>query len=245
MHRCFAPPASWSDDGTVRLTPCESHHLCTVLRVQAGGTVAVFDGAGRLAQARVEQAQPDAAMLRVMDSVCAIPCGGTQVSVIQALPKGHSMDAIIEKCTEIGVASIYPVTTARCVVRLSPDQALKRAERWARIAVSAAKQCRTPVLPAIAPVGRLADVPADLFDCCLVATLAPGLERLHAVLDRIKPRQPDRVAVVIGPEGDLTADEVARLVQAGAIPVSFGGNTLRVETAAVYAASVLTYELSA
>jgi len=244
MHRCHAAPDRWEADGAIDLSPRESHHLAHVMRIPEGARVAVFDGAGRTAEARVERIAAGAVRLCTLPGTESRAAAGTPITLIQALPKGGRMDDIIAKCTEIGVASILPVVTDRCVARLTPEQATKRLARWERVAVSAAKQCRTPVLPAIAPAGRLADVPFDLFDACLVATLVPGLVPLHVAIDRLKPLRPARVAVVIGPEGDLTSDETAALVAGGGVAVSFGPNTLRTDTAAIYAVSVLIYEFT-
>ena len=245
MHRCHAAPERWEADGGIRLSARESHHLATVMRVPEGTRVAVFDGAGRTAEARVERIAPDAVLLRVLPGTQATAADGTQIILVQALPKGGRMDDIVVKCTEIGAAAIMPVVTDRCVARLAPDQAAKRLARWERLAVSAAKQCQTPALPAIAPVGRLKDIPFDLFDACLVATLAPGLVPLQTAIERLLPRRPARVAVVIGPEGDLTPDETAALVAGGAVAVTFGPNTLRTDTAAIYAVAVLTHAFRA
>lgn len=245
MHRCHAAPDQWGHDGRVRLSERESHHLTAVMRLTPGAAVGVFDGIGRTAQARVETVGPDGVVLTLTGDVRQDPVLESQVTLVQALPKGGRMDDIVTKCTEIGVACVMPVISERCIVRMTPEQAIKRHARWERVAVSAAKQCGTPVLPAIAPVSRLSDMTPDLFDACLVATLAPDLVPLHTAVEDLVGMRPARVAIVIGPEGDLTPDETDRLLAGGATGVTFGPHTLRTDTAAIYAVSVLTYAIRA
>jgi len=166
------------------------------------------------------------------------------IALIQAIPKGARMDLVIEKATELGVARIIPVITDRSVVRLDAKQARKRAGRWDRIALSASKQCGTPWLPEIDPVQSYSRAIERLgeFDAVLLGSLVEGTQPLRTVIDSLREQAPASIAVIIGPEGDLTPGETDAAVEAGARPVSFGDLTLRVETAALYAASVLAHE---
>ncbi len=242
MHRCFIEPGRWADGGILP-SDAEAHHLRDVLRAEDGDTVAVFDGAGREARATVRLAADGMLTLEVSEigSAAQRAC---DIALIQAIPKGARMDLVIEKATELGVARIIPVITDRGVVRLDAKQARKRAERWKRIARSASKQCGTPWLPVIDPAqpyGRAIDRLGE-FDAVLLGSLVEGTQPLRMVIDSLREQAPASIAVIIGPEGDLTPAETAAAMEAGARPVSFGDLTLRVETAALYAASVLAHE---
>ncbi len=242
MHRCYAAPERWASDGAVALSPAESRHVFHVLRLRAGDRVDVFDGRGRVARGRLTGGDERAVV--AVDETVRAPSMPLSIELIQALPKGRNMDLIVEKATEIGVHVIHPVVTARCIVQPVGDRLRERPARWERIARSAAKQCGTNWLPEIRPVRPLDEVLVPgAFDCLLAGTLAPGLRMLHEVVNGLHATPPRRLGLIIGPEGDLTADEVARVVGLGGIPVCFGGNVLRVETAALYALSVLAYEL--
>ena len=135
--------------------------------------------------------------------------------------------------------------TDRGVVKLEDERADKRTERWQRIAVEAAKQCRTAWIPQVHPVEPLSAVlgrPLAL-DVLLIGSLEPGAIPLRQCMREIKGRAPKSVGLLIGPEGDFSPGEFELARKAGALPVSYGTQVLRVETAALYGLCVLAYEL--
>jgi 16S rRNA (uracil1498-N3)-methyltransferase len=235
------------------LRPEEEHHLLDVLRASIGDEVAAFDGAGRQCRARVCPATAgggrNAGGFRVvLEVVSSIGATFTPVAItlIQAIPKGRHMDWIVEKATELGASEIWPVITERCVVRIGLEDAGAKSERWHRVAISAAKQCTTDFVPRVRRVERLRDVLADVaagHDLFLVGSLQPDARPFKEVLSAARAAGVRRAAVLIGPEGDLTHEEMDWALQKGATPVSFGRRVLRVETAALYSLSVMAYEL--
>jgi 16S rRNA (uracil1498-N3)-methyltransferase len=169
-----------------------------------------------------------------------------EIILYQALPKGARWDWLIEKATEIGASRIVPLITERSEVRPSGrgegDGAAPA--RWRRIALSAAKQCGIARLPEIPGAVRPRDW-AALFadsDRVLMGVLDPAAPPLRRVLETLRSAPPSRLGILIGPEGDLTPAEISAATEAGALPVSFGPNTLRVETAALFALSVVRNE---
>lgn len=248
MHRCLVSPAAWNDSA-IRLTESEEHHLLDVLRAQPGDRVTLFDGQGHEALAQIsllprtgKPGAPRIAMTLVEMVRTVQP--GVSITLIQALPKGQRMDWIVEKATELGASVILPIITERVVARLSEKQKTERRDRWQRIAASAAKQCQTNWIPEIGPVGNLSDAvrSCSTVDLLLVGALTPDARPLRAVLREAGGENPRTVALLIGPEGDLTAAELAEAGRAGAVPVSFGSVVLRVETAALFGLSVLASE---
>ena len=248
MHRCWVSPDAW-DDRDLRLSPEETHHLLNVLRAAPGELVTVMDGRGREAEARLttvgaERGASRRVVLEVVGKVRAVQ-PAVYLTLMQALPKGQRMDWIVEKATELGVSEILPVTTEHVVARLREGQKDARRERWQRIAQSAAKQCRTSWVPEVRPVCAFADAlavcaKADLF---LVGALTPEARLLRTVLEEAaKKSHPRSLALLIGPEGDLSSAELAEAGRAGAVPVSFGPWVLRVDTAALFGLSVLVSE---
>jgi 16S rRNA (uracil1498-N3)-methyltransferase len=237
MHRCLITPADW-DSHRIELPRDEAHHLRHVLRVGDGAAVRVCDGRGREAEATVALEGTDTVILHLLDTIQSLSPGVT-LSLIQAVPKGSRMDLIIEKGTELGVTRFLPVATARGIVKGDKH------DRWQRIAISAARQCGVgwiPEIDAVAPlvealVSRAED---DLF---LVASLESDAQDLQTVLSAARDRNVTAVTVLIGPEGDLTTEEYALAREQGAIPVSLGPLVLRVETAALYVAATVGYEL--
>ncbi len=246
MHRCYVEPESWSDSEVLPSSASE-HHLVNVLRVSAGEMVEVFDGKGRHACARVDLSRGRRVVL-VLERCEISPKPVFSISLMQALPKGARMDLIIEKATELGVSCIFPVMTERVVVRLKDSEKRdERRSRWQRIAINAAEQCGVDRVPEVKPLADLADVVAvgRNFDLFLVGALSADAKPFREVLQNAVGHGKRSALILIGPEGDLTPLELKLSIDAGAVPVSFGSNVFRVETASIFAISVLTYELSA
>lgn len=245
MRRFRVNPSDWTSD-TITLREAEAHHLLHVLRARVGDAVSVIDGQGREAVAVVAETRPDATVIL---HVCrqgppaerpAIP-----ITLLQALPKGARMDWIVEKATELGAARIVPVLTDRCVARPDEDRAERRHERWQRIAAESAKQCGTSWIPSVAPLCTLDQALGERPEggLLIVGALTPGTRHLRSVLDAVAAQPVSGVALLVGPEGDLTEAELRLSIDRGAVPVSFGPRVLRSETAAIFGLSVLAYAL--
>ncbi len=155
----------------------------------------------------------------------------------QALIRSQPMDWLIRKATELGVNTIQPVLTERCVARTR-----ERPERWQRTVVSAAEQCGAVWMPEIRPVRTWTE---------WCATLPAAEHRvIGALLDSPPPlrhvlrnwQAPRRIEVWIGPEGDFTAAEIEAALAGGVEPASFGPLVMRVETAALFALAAIRYE---
>jgi 16S rRNA (uracil1498-N3)-methyltransferase len=242
MYRCLVSPADL-DRGRLRLPPGPAHHVGRVLRCAPGDRIELFDGAGRAAAAELEAVTQDEVTARVIEplSADAAAPAGPRVVLLQALPKGRLMDWIVEKATEIGVDAVIPVLARRSVSRPGEERVGARAERWRRIAEAATRQCGGATVPRIdgpCILGQALDA-AGPMDLLLVCCVSPGAESLSHVLSRRFPAA-GAVGLMIGPEGDWAPEEVAEAVARGGVAVSLGRRVLRVETAALYALSVVT-----
>ena len=159
------------------------------------------------------------------------------------------MDFIVQKAVEIGAAEIFPLLSARTVVRLDPESAAKKQTKWESVAIEAAKQCGQNWLPQV----HIPRTPNDFFanagriDLRLVGSLQPGARHLKEILAEYEEghggARPASVLMVIGPEGDFTPAEIASARTHGCAPLTLGPIILRVETAAIYCLSILSYEL--
>lgn len=240
--RCYVDPASWRAD-EMDLAETEVHHLHTVLRARVGSRIALFDGRGRSAEAEILQIDRHAARLRVLQQQVQPP-PAVEIALIQGVPREQKMDLVIQKATELGITRILPVQTDYAVMRVRSDNEVSKRERWQKIALNAAKQCGGAWLPEIAPVQGLADCLSTMpaVDLLVVCSLEPDARPLRDIVAQAKPTQPRSLAVIVGPEGDLSADERAAARNAGARSASLGSSVLRSETAALYVLSVLTYE---
>ena len=242
--RCYVAPAAWRGS---TLTPdaAEVHHLINVMRARDGDRIEVFDDAGRTGTAQIERIGKRDAVLRLLEQQTH-PRPTPELILVQALPREATMDCIVQKAVELGAAAILPVLATRCVVRLKTDQFAEKSARWHRIALNAARQSHTTWLPRIAQVQTLESFfqTQEKFDLWCVGSLAANAQPLHTVLSATRIKALQRVAVLIGPEGDLTPEEYRAAEQAGAVPVALGTNVLRVDTAAIFALSILRYELA-
>lgn len=242
--RCFVDPAGW-ENPVVRLSRDDSHHLTDVLRAGMGTRVVVSNGQGGLADAEIIAVSGEGVDVRILDRRNAAG-DGIMITLIQSVPKAQKMDWIIQKAVEIGVWSILPVMTDRGVVKLEEERADKRTVRWQRIAVEAAKQCRTAWIPKVEPVEPLAAVLARPLpvEVLLIGSLESDAVPLKASLAAVLEQKPRSIGLMIGPEGDFSPREFELARKAGARPVSYGSRVLRVETAAIYGLCVLQYELN-
>jgi 16S rRNA (uracil1498-N3)-methyltransferase len=189
--------------------------------------VTLFNGDGREYPAEVVATGKRSVVLQVAAAVAADRELGFELVIGSALPKGDRADYLIEKLTELGATRFVPLITARSVVL--PKDA--KTEKFARMVVEASKQCGRNRLMAVDPPQvwaefvRRSDVPRTR----LVLHAEPGVEPFGLHPDAIRAG----VVAAIGPEGGLTAEEVAGAVAVGWRPVSLGPRVLRVETAAV------------
>lgn len=229
---CGAPLAAGQE---VELRDETLHYARNVLRLDAGATLAVFDGLGHEFSATVVAASkrsltllPGAALETPADT-------GPGIHLGIGLSRGERMDWVIQKSTELGVSSITPLLLARCNARFEETRAENRLRHWKQVAISACEQCGRARLPLI-------EHPATLEHWLAQHPDTAGLV-LHTrdsptrALDTI----PAAMRLLIGPEGGLDSTEFASAVAAGLLPWSLGPRVLRTETAPIAALAILQF----
>ncbi len=224
------------EKGLVVLSSEESHHLARVLRVQLGQEITLFDGQGGVADAVIESVSRTVVEVRVSNH-WKIPKSGVEIDLIQAVPKPDRWELVLQKAVELGATTIRPILTQHTEFKPNP----KKQERWGKIVLNAAQQCEVRWLPILQPLEKFSTLLPTLgnYDLVLIGSLYEGTRPFRDVPMVGKKK----VALLIGPEGDFTSEEVDLAVSAGAIPVSFGDRILRTETAAIFGLSVLAYQL--
>jgi 16S rRNA (uracil1498-N3)-methyltransferase len=241
MRRFFVRP---EDIGEValRLRGDEADHLVRVLRLGPGAQIMAFDGHGHEYMALVERLEGDSVVCQILHHTAAQPAHLLSIVLGQGLPKAEKFEWVIQKSTELGVSEIVPVITARVVPRISPRQLPAKADRWEKLARAACKQSRRATVPQLWPPTPLesflstfqnADLKFMLWereDRQLLRTVLTAAERVASV------------AVLVGPEGGFTTQEVARGEGYGFRVVGLGRRILRTETAAVVAVAILQYQ---
>lgn len=242
MSRFYIRPDSIKD-GKVFLKGEELHHVRDVMRLDVGDVIVAFDGEGKEYLGKIAGSSAKELVIGINKVISSAKSQDVQISLACGIPKLDRMDYIVQKSTELGVKNIYPLITKRTIVSL-PDEkkAQSRKARWERIAVESSKQCGRVVLPEVKPITGFSQFMQSLkgFDVALIATLVEGAKDLKDILKNSRVRN---VVLLIGPEGDFTKEEVEAAVKKGCMPVFLGPLVLRCDTAAIYALSVLNYEL--
>jgi len=228
---CDAP---LQQDQTLSLPEAAARHV-QVLRHQPGQAITLFNGQGGEWQATIDKMGRQDVVVTVQSHETVEREASRAVHLAVGMPANERMDWLVEKATELGVASIVPLQAAHSVLRLSGERATKKQAHWQAIAVSACEQCGRNRVPVVAPVQNL-DAwlsAADGAALRCVLSLAEGSRPLSEVLADSPPERP--VWFLSGPEGGLSAAEDARARAAGFAPVSLGSRVLRAETAALAA----------
>ena len=246
MHRFYISPENWNPDAPA-LTGSEAHHARDVLRMKPAEKLVLFNGRGREITAEIIDLSGTGIQLRKLHEA-ETPALRSRIILGQAIPKGKNMDLIVQKAVEIGAAEIAPIISDRSVVQVDLESAAQKHAKWQQIAIEAAKQCGQNWLPQVHAPRRLGDffLASTTFDLRLIGSLQPDAQHLKEILADYSNEHrhlPGSVLMLIGPEGDFTPAELALARHHGCRPITLGPIILRVETAAIYCLSVLSYEL--
>ncbi len=234
MIRLLVPRAT---EGEVTVEGQRLHYLSRVLRLGAGDALEVFDGAGRRFDARVQSLTERVAVLALSNPSEAPKARA--ITLVQGLPKADKLELVLQKGTELGASAFVPAACTRSIVKLDGKEEAKRL-RWQRIVEEAARQCGRADVPEVrapAPLLRAVDGLPDA-PALLVLDEEERALPLSMAVSTLGNRP---LALIIGPEGGLTREEVAALVAIGAIPVTLGRLVLRTETAGLAALAVLRH----
>jgi len=222
---------------SLALPPGAARHV-QVLRMQPGDTLTLFDGAGGEYAATVERMGRSEVAVAVGTHTPVEREAARAVHLAVGMPANERMDWLVEKATELGVASIQPLATAHGVLRLSGERAEKKRTHWEAIAVAACEQCGRNRVPVIHPVQSFAGwlggaAATDTAATRLMLSLAEGTRAVTAAAAETPTAQP--ALVLSGPEGGLSASEEQDAIARGFAPATLGARVLRAETAALAA----------
>ncbi|SDG95885.1 16S rRNA (uracil(1498)-N(3))-methyltransferase [Nonomuraea jiangxiensis] len=213
----------------------EGRHAASVRRLRAGERVDLTDGVGKVAECVVREVLKDALRLDVLGRYEIEP-PAPRLVVVQGLPKGDRGELAVEMMTEAGVDVIVPWAAARSITQWRGDKVAKALGRWRSTAREAGKQARRFHLPEVTDPASTADVEKLLAGAALGLVLHE--EAAEPLSGRPLPAGGD-IVVVVGPEGGVSEEELARFRAAEAVPVLLGNTVLRTSTAGVAAAAVL------
>ena len=225
---------------TFELDGSEGRHAVSVSRLRAGERVVIGNGRGLVAEAEAIATTKTSATLRIED-VRYEDAPTLTIALVQGLAKGDRDERAVEAATELNVSIIVPWAAGRSVSRWDADKARKGQLRWASIAREASKQSLRAWQPVVEPLESTSEVALRATSSLLLVLDPTANETLSQAL----VTRPDRVTLVVGPEGGISADELATFSQAGAVRVCLGANILRTSTAGPAAIAAINELLGA
>lgn len=243
MHRFFAEPGQIGEKEIV-ITGADVNHIRNVLRMRTGEEVLIADGRGAEYRCKLTDLSENEVRAQILWKLDGNAELASAVTLFQGLPKSDKMDLIVQKCVELGVARIVPVSTKRAVVKLDAKKEQTRLKRWNTISESAAKQSGRGVIPEVSGVmtfGKALEEAKKLDVLLIPYERAENMAETRRVMGSIQPGQ--SVGIFIGPEGGFEESEVEEAVAAGARAITLGRRILRTETAGLAVMAMLGYLL--
>lgn len=223
-------------DNPVELDAAQANHLVNVLRLKEGAEVVLFNGVGGEYHGYLCSAKKRAVQVKLKDYVDENRDSALAVHLGQVMIKGERMDYALQKATELGVAEITPILSERCELRLKGERLEKKVSHWQRVVQSACEQCLRNTVPAIHPPQSLDRWLMDRSET-IRWVCHPWSEESKLTVD--KDINISDAAVLIGPEGGFTEQEIGLAVEKEFLPRLFGPRVLRAETAPVVALTLL------
>ena len=232
----FFVDASQVSEETIRIEGTDVNHMKNVLRMRIGEEVTVSDGQGKEYLCQVRDFEEEQVQLKIVETKASDVELPSKIYLFQGLPKQEKMELIVQKCVELGIYAVVPVSMKRCVVKLDAKKGAKKVERWNTIAASAAKQSGRGIVPEVMSVKTYKeDVVLVPYEC------AEDMDHTKGLIQSIKPGQ--SVGIFIGPEGGFDPDEIALACETGGQVITLGKRILRTETAGLALLSVLMFQL--
>ncbi|WP_413737091.1 16S rRNA (uracil(1498)-N(3))-methyltransferase [Sodalis sp. RH21] len=220
--------------GTVALSEDAAHYLTRVLRMAEGQLLHLFDGSNHIFEAQITQAGKKNVVANILASRPANVESPLRLHLGQVMSRGEKMEFTIQKSIELGVNVITPLFSERCGIKLDGERLGKKIQQWQKIAISACEQCGRNSLPLVRDAMPLEAWCAEQDDG-LKLNLHPRAP--HSI--NTLPLPVNNVRLLIGPEGGLTAEEIAMTSRHGFTEIQLGPRVLRTETTALTAITAL------
>lgn len=226
------------------------NHIANVLRCKIADKLIICNiDDGKNYETEIVQINKDSVCSRIIKSIKSESESNIHINILQGLPKADKMELIIQKSTELGVKEFTPVNMDRCVVKINNKDEQKKIDRWQKIAEVASKQSGRDIIPKVNSIIKLKDIEKILadYDLLLVAYEKEEKNTLKQELLNLKEKMKEKsnlnIAILIGPEGGISENEIDYLKQVGTKIITLGKRILRTETVALAMTSIILYEL--
>jgi len=227
-------PGSLTVGQQVALNDDAANHVGRVLRMTAGQQVQLFDGSNQVFDAEILRADKKSVEVSVLSGETDDRESPLHIHLGQVMSRGEKMEFTIQKSIELGVSLITPLFSERCGVKLDAERLNKKIQQWQKIAIAACEQCGRNVIPEIRPAMDLEAWCAESDDG-IKLNLHP---RASASINTL-PLPVSRIRLLIGPEGGLSAEEIAMTARYQFTDILLGPRVLRTETTALTAITAL------
>ena len=235
-------------DKKIVVTGENVNHIKNVLRKSINDTIEICDAKnGKNFLCKINKIEKEQIECNIIESLENTSEPKTYVHIYQGLPKSDKMELIIQKSVELGVSEITPTNMSRCIVKLDSKDARKKVERWQKISEVAAKQSGRDIIPKINNICSIKEIinQCQEYDAVFLAYENEKENKLKYEIEELKKSQKDslKIAIIIGPEGGITQEEVNIAKQNNIKIITLGNRILRTETVALNILSIIMYEL--
>ncbi|MDE9466461.1 16S rRNA (uracil(1498)-N(3))-methyltransferase [Xenorhabdus bovienii] len=227
-------PERLSVESEIYLSDEAANHVGRVLRMSNGQPLQLFDGSNQVFDAELIEASKKTIKVRITDSKLSDHESPLNLHLGQVMSRGEKMEFTIQKSVELGVNTITPLLSERCGVKLDAERLEKKLQQWKKIVISACEQCGRNRIPEIRPVMSLEAWCAEN-DGSLKLNLHPRASQSINTL----PLPVEKIRLLIGPEGGLSAEEIEMTANHQFTDILLGPRVLRTETTALTAITAL------
>lgn len=244
MHRFFVD-SHQINENIIRIIGKDVNHIKNVLRFNLKDKVEIVNSTTKqLYICEIKALQSDYIECYILEKKKENNESNIYIHILQAIPKFEKMEWIIEKCTELGVSEFTPVMMNRCIVKLDSKTQDKKIQRWRKIAEVAAKQSKRDIIPTVnscISIDKIYEIVQN-YDIVLVAYENEKKYTLKQAIE-IEKKNNYRVAIIVGPEGGISQEEISKFSLFNFKIVSLGRRILRTETAPIVMVANIIYEL--
>ncbi|MBT0723539.1 16S rRNA (uracil(1498)-N(3))-methyltransferase [Rosenbergiella sp. S61] len=227
-------PETLQNHQRIQLSEDAANHVGRVLRMVAGQQVLLFDGSNHVFLSDIVEASKKQVIVETSSAELDDRESPLDIHLGQVLSRGEKMEFTIQKSIELGVNTITPLISERCGVKLDKERLEKKLSQWQKIAIAACEQCGRNRIPDIRPVMTLAEwlsEPSDALKLNLHPRASQSINRLTLPNNKVR--------LLIGPEGGLSAAEIEQASADNFTDILLGPRVLRTETTALTAITAL------
>ena len=212
----------------------EFNHMKNVMRMNSGDKFIAFIGDEFDYECTINEIKKNYISFSIDAQVLNLKNPKLKIDLFQSLAKGEKMELVTQKCTEIGIRTIYPLFVKNCDVKANSN----KPARLEKIVISACKQCGRSQLTEVKTILTLQEALPLLktYDLVLFANETEQSTRIYDQLEKNKNAK--SIALIVGPEGGFTPDEIEQLNKIST-SITFGSRILRTETASIYLSSIV------